>query len=153
MKDSRVSIPQSLITLLVIAFLLLAVAAAKYIYNLNNRYNSLLVNTNKLTDNISDKFGTLESDRVVKHLNKEMYILRQDNLALEREVESLSAQLKNCAKPEVIQRQAVAPKECSRPILKSKKGFWGNRGYLIKDGKSTYSSTCLSSDFSRTSLK
>lgn len=147
MKDERVSIPQSLITLLVIAFILLAIAVGRYIYNLNKQYNALLVNTNKLTDNISDTFGALESDKIIKQLNKEMYIIRQDNLALEQEVQKLSAQLKNCAKPEVVQKQEVAPKECSSPALKTEKGFWGNRGYLIKDGKSTYRSTYSNSDF------
>ena len=108
------------------------ISVFNYIAFLKEQNYSLLDNINFSIGQLKKSVTALESDRS----RREIIALKNENMALRQELERLRGKIERSNKK---QRRAMAPSPAPAKkegcALKSKDDSFGNRGFLLKEGK------------------
>ncbi len=124
MKDFKLN----LTLILIVIIILMGIYSVNITSRLSfaeKQYDSLIENTNKLVENLTTKFKSLEENSTIKQMLVQLDTLTQENKALK----ILLAQKEGSNCDTTIEKTAT---QKSKKILKQ-----GNRGFVIKNGEIT----------------
>ncbi|MEI6631473.1 MAG: hypothetical protein WCL25_02530 [bacterium] len=133
MKDYKTMLAAAALGISVTIIGVFIISVFNYIAFLKEQNYSLLDNINYSISQLKKSVIALESDEGIDKL----MVLRRENMDLKKQAEKLRNELNRLYEKQGLRvREKITGQVCGRATFKSRDDSVGNRGFLLKEGKS-----------------